>query len=71
MSGVFANGVVSKTDLVRFEARVPRPAYRRTLPTMAGTPDILMLPNKGDLLIKGDEGPAQLVGLGHGALHRR
>src|SRR3954453_18363507 len=38
-----ADEAVSKTDLVRFGARVTRPAYRRSPFPVAGTPDILML----------------------------
>src|SRR4051812_17472856 len=38
-----ADEAVSTTDLVRFGARVTRPAYRRSPLAVAGTPDILML----------------------------
>src|SRR3954463_9723387 len=38
-----ADEAVSTTGLVRFGARVTRPAYRRSPFPVAGTPDILML----------------------------
>src|SRR3954453_9946659 len=38
-----ADEAVSMTGLVRFGARVTRPAYRRSPFPVAGTPDILML----------------------------
>src|SRR3954463_13678388 len=38
-----ADEAVSTTGLVRFGARVTRPAYRRSPLPVAGTPDILML----------------------------
>src|SRR3954447_2490940 len=42
-----ADEAVSTTDLVRFGARVTRPAYRRSPFPVAGTPDILMLSPSG------------------------
>src|SRR3954463_10437610 len=44
-----ADEAVSMTGLVRFGARVTRPAYRRSPFPVAGTPDILML-SKGYVL---------------------
>lgn len=43
MSGVLANGKVPTTDLVRFGPRLTRLAHRRSLQTIAGTTDILMI----------------------------
>src|SRR3954454_10361084 len=42
-SALAADEAVSMTGLVRFGARVTRPAYRRSPFPVAGTPDILML----------------------------
>src|SRR3954453_1395828 len=42
-SALAADEAVSRTGLVRFGARVTRPAYRRSPFPVAGTPDILML----------------------------
>src|SRR3954462_5795207 len=44
-----ADEAVSTTGLVRFGARVTRPAYHRSPFPVAGTPDILMLSNVGYL----------------------
>src|SRR3954470_12801421 len=44
-SALAADEAVSMTGLVRFGARVTRPAYRRSPFPVAGTPDILMLSN--------------------------
>src|SRR3954462_15413810 len=43
-----ADEAVSTTGLVRFGARVTRPAYRRSPFPVAGTPDILMLSYKAN-----------------------
>src|SRR3954462_3429315 len=45
-----ADEAVSTTGLARFGARVTRPAYRRSPLAVAGTPDILMLSEKWQLL---------------------
>src|SRR3954469_7237046 len=42
-SALAADEAVSMTGLVRFGARVTRPAYRQSPFPVAGTPDILML----------------------------
>src|SRR3954470_21726237 len=48
-----ADEAVSTTGLVRFGARVTRPAYPRSPLAVAGTPDILMLSGMpGDLAIE-------------------
>src|SRR3954469_1298184 len=46
-SALAADEAVSMTGLVRFGARVTRPAYRRSPFPVAGTPDILMLSKHG------------------------
>src|SRR3954471_16810353 len=49
-SALAADEAVSMTGLVRFGARVTRPAYRRSPFPVAGTPDILMLSVGGSWL---------------------
>src|SRR3954454_12496616 len=48
-----ADEAVSMTGLVRFGARVTRPAYRRSPFPVAGTPDILMLSQRQPYVFQG------------------
>src|SRR3954468_24649687 len=63
-----ADEAVSTTGLVRFGARVTRPAYRRSPFPVAGTPDILMLSREGASPPRGCPSPPKaLLCQGHPA----